>query len=63
MEVFVEKACEVDETLQIKDVLGKRVLAKSGAVLGLVKAVHINKKNYRVEGIVVRKFFKEDKYI
>ena len=63
MEVFVEKSSAVDETFQIQDILGKRVLAKSGTVLGRVKAVHISKKNYRVEGIVVRKFFKKDKYI
>ncbi|MFH0978679.1 MAG: PRC-barrel domain-containing protein [Candidatus Woesearchaeota archaeon] len=63
MEVFVEKASAVDETLRIQDILGKRVLTKSGAVLGRVKAVHFNKKKYYVEGIVVRKFFKEDKYI
>ena len=63
MEVFVEKSSAVDETLRIQDLLGKRVLAKSGAVLGRVKAVHFDKKKYCVEGIVVRKFFKEDKYV
>jgi sporulation protein YlmC with PRC-barrel domain len=63
MEVFVEKASPVDGTLRIQDVLGKRVLAKSGTVLGRVKAVHINKEKYCVEGVVVRRLFKEDKYI
>ena len=63
MEIFIEKASAIDETLKIQDILGKRVLAKSGAVLGRVKAIHFNKGKYFIEGIVIRKFFKEDKYI
>ena len=63
MDVFVEKASAVTDTLRIQDVLGKRVLAQSGTVLGRVKAVYLNKKQYCVEGVVVGKLFTEDKYI
>ncbi len=63
MELFIDKANPLDETLKTQELLGKRVITKSGTVLGRVKAIHISKKNYCVQGIVVKKFFRKDKYI
>lgn len=70
-EVFMKKikhkSSPVDETVDIKDALGEKVIAKNGKEIGSVKTVYVHPKNMTVEGIEVKKklnlFLKEYEYI
>jgi sporulation protein YlmC with PRC-barrel domain len=57
-----EKALE--NTLDVKKLLGLRVITRSGFVLGKVKQIRINEPKVKIEGIVVsRGFFKKPVYL
>ena len=54
----------LDKTVEMKDILGKKVLTKDGANLGKVRSIRIDPKKLTIEGIEVDTgLFKVDKYI
>jgi len=44
-----------DETLDLKSIIGRKVLTKKGEKIGKIQAVHINPSDFKLEGITVDK--------
>ena len=58
------KSLPLDKTVEIKDVIGKKVLTKDGKTLGKIRSVRINPDLLTIEGIEVDTgLFKIDRYI
>ena len=53
MESFVEQAATYEQTRDATDVVGKRVLAKSGSVVGRVKEVRLDPSHRELEGVLI----------
>ena len=53
MEQTKHKTIPFKETVEVKKILGKKVITHDGEKIGKVKAVHIHPKELTVEGIVV----------
>ncbi len=62
MENYIDKADEYEHTRGAHDLIGKRVLAKSGAVQGRVKEIRLNDKTSNFEGVLVKRRFKSTQY-
>lgn len=54
----------IQETIDLKDVLGKKVLTKSGKEIGHIQAIYVNSHSLDVDAIKVKKgFFSTDHFI
>ncbi len=51
------------KTIDLKNLIGRRVIAKSGDEIGKIKSLHINPFSLKVEGITVNKGLVENDYI
>jgi sporulation protein YlmC with PRC-barrel domain len=57
------KSLPLDESVEVKNILGKKVLTKDGKNIGKIKSVRINPKKLTIEGIEIDTgLFKVDKY-
>lgn len=67
MKKIKHKSSPLSETVNVKEVLGEKVIAKNGKEIGTVKSVYIHPKNMTIEGIKVKKdlnvFLNEYEYI
>lgn len=64
MESFLEKAATYEQTRDASDVLGKRVLAKSGSVVGRVKEMRLDSQHRSLEGVLIgRGLFRSSLYV
>jgi len=59
MESFVREGPSFEETKSGKSLIGKRVLSKSGDVIGRVVQLRINPDKRTLEGVVVRRLAKK----
>jgi sporulation protein YlmC with PRC-barrel domain len=58
------KSLPLDQTVEVKEILGKKVLATDGKNIGKIRAIRINPTKLTIEGIEVDTgLFKVDKYI
>ena len=64
MESYVSQANTFEQTRDAKAVLGKRVLAKNGSVVGKVKQVRLDPQHRNLQGVVVsRGLFRSSLYV
>ena len=49
----VKKEAGLEETANVKRLIGKRVLSEGGSVVGHISEVRLNKSGFNLEGIVV----------
>ncbi len=61
MKVFVEKGPPFEETRNARGIVNRRVLTKTGGLLGRVWQVRL--RNRMVEGLLVRRMFRPPVYI
>ena len=59
----VKKEAHLDKTVNIKKLVGKRVISKGGTVIGYVSEIRVNSNNLQLEGIVVDRTFENPIYI
>lgn len=53
------KNIELNKTLNIKKLIGKKVISKAGTIIGKIKHIHIHPEKYNLEAIHInRGFFK-----
>ena len=58
------KSLSLDKSVEVKEILGKKVLAKDGKNIGKIRSIRINPVKLTIEGIEVDTgLFKVDKYI
>lgn len=58
------KSLPLTESVEVKDILGKKVLANDGKNIGKIRSIRINPTKLTIEGIEVDTgLFKVDKYI
>lgn len=58
------KSLPLDQTVEVREILGKKVLANDGKNLGKIRSIRINPTKLTIEGIEVDTgLFKIDKYI
>lgn len=64
MEQTKHKSLPLNETVNVKKVLGQKVLTQDGKSIGKVKAIHIHPSELRIEGIKIDTgMFEPDHYI
>jgi sporulation protein YlmC with PRC-barrel domain len=64
MEEIKHKSLPIDKTVDIKDVVGKKVLTNDGKKIGKVKSVHLHPSDLTIEGIKVDPgWFEADHYV
>ena len=49
------KSLPMGETINVKGVIGKKVIAKNGKIIGKVMDIHFHPKDWTIEGILVQK--------
>lgn len=63
MQETKHKTIPYKDTIEVKQIIGEKVLTHAGKNIGKVKSVHIHPKNLTVEGIVVNQgMFRVDQY-
>ena len=61
---IIEKEAPLEHTLNLKDLIGIRVISKRGKVVGKVSQFRLNANNMEIEGILVsRGIFKKPFYV
>ena len=64
MESIKNNTLPFKDTIEVSDVIGKKVLTKDGKNIGKVKSVHIHPRDLTVEGIVIDPgFFDANHYV
>jgi len=64
MESIKNNTLPFKDTIEVSEVLGKKVLTKDGKNIGKVKSVHIHPRDLTVEGIVIDPgFFDANQYM
>ena len=59
----IKKEAHLDKTVNIKKLVGKRVISKGGTVIGYVSEIRVNSNNLQLEGVVVDRNFENPIYI
>ncbi|MBS3083487.1 PRC-barrel domain-containing protein [Candidatus Pacearchaeota archaeon] len=59
----IKKEAHLDRTVNIKKLIGKRVISKGGTVIGYVSEIRVNSNNLQLEGVVVDRNFENPIYI
>lgn len=49
----VRKEAEIDKTVNVKNLIGRRVLSEGGTVVGKIREVRLNSNGFDLEGIVI----------
>ena len=62
-ELVITNELKPENTIDASDLLGKKVLSKSGHVIGRIHQIRINQKNFGIEGITVKRGFSRKIYI
>jgi len=57
------KEADLEQTLNLRKLTGKRVLSEGGSIVGYVSEIRINPKGFELEGIVVERRFEYPIYI
>lgn len=52
-QIVKRKEAELEQTVNLKKLIGKRVLSDGGAIVGYISEVRINSEGFGLEGIVV----------
>jgi sporulation protein YlmC with PRC-barrel domain len=55
IEYFLEQTAPFDQTRKAADILGKRVIAKSGLVVGKVSQIRLDGNQRELQGVLVRR--------
>lgn len=64
MYLLVEEEVNFEKTLDLRKILGSRILSKNGIVVGRIKQVRLNPETEKVEGVIVsRGWFRQNMYI
>ena len=58
-----KKEVNLDQTVNIRKLIGKRVLSSGGVIVGRISEVRVNSENLELEGIVVKREFDKPIYI
>ncbi|MEK6909231.1 MAG: PRC-barrel domain-containing protein [Nanoarchaeota archaeon] len=58
-----KKEVNLDQTVNIRKLIGKRVLSSGGVIVGMISEVRVNFENLELEGIVVKREFEKPIYI
>lgn len=62
-ETIIKKESEFSKTLNVKQILSKRVLAATGLVVGRVSQIRFNPLTKNIEGIITKNFWHKPLYI
>jgi len=62
-EYVTRREPNLDKWINIKKLIGKRVLSKGGTIVGYISEIRINSNTLELEGIVIKKNFKKPIYI
>lgn len=52
--VIIKNERPLEKTVNLKELIGKRVLSKGGQIIGKILEIRINSTNLEIEGILVR---------
>lgn len=64
MKEIKHKSLPLNKSVEVKEILGKKVLAKNGKNIGKIRSIRINPNKLTIEGIEVDTgIFKVDRYI
>jgi sporulation protein YlmC with PRC-barrel domain len=63
MEHIISNNKPFEQTLSLKNIVGLKVISKSGTVIGAVSEVMVERKTLKVEGFLVRRGIKRPLYI
>ena len=64
MKEIKHKSLPLNKSVEVKEILGKKVLAKNGKNIGKIRSIRINPNKLTIEGIEVDTgLFKVDRYI
>jgi sporulation protein YlmC with PRC-barrel domain len=53
METIKHNTLPFRDTIEVSDVIGRKVLTKDGKKIGKIRSVHVHPKNLTIEGIVI----------